>query len=545
MDGKLGLVIGQRAKRLPAAPPARINWLFLPALLVTAGLTLPLAYLLVRGLDASPAAWNWLLRVQTLEIIARSLGLALAVTLSAAALALPLAWLVSRTNLPGRRLWAALLPLPLVIPSYVGAYLFVSVFSPRGLLQNTLAGWFNVERLPSIYGFWGALIVLTLMTYPYIYLAVRAVLLRNDRSVEEAARSLGCSPWQTFWRVNFPRMLPALASAGLLVSLYVLRDFGAVSILRYTTFTRAIYLQYQSSFDRSAAALLALVLVGMTVLLLVGEARLNRQPRAAVSQSLRPAPPAHLGGWRYPALFFVILVLVLALLLPAGVLLYWLMRGLAAGEQLASLTRPLFNSLGASALAVAATVLAALPAAILAARKPGWLSRLVERWSYLGFALPGIVAALALVFFGANYIPGLYQTLAMLVFAYLILYLPQAVGSIQASLRLVHRNLEEAAYSLGSRPLGVFRRVTLPLVAPGIASAAALIFLTVMKELPATLILAPTGFRTLATQIWSAVSEAYFARAAAPALMLILLSSLSLAFLNSTSHNLQGNKETG
>ncbi len=518
--------------------------LFVPALLVAASLTLPMLYLLVRGLSASPAAWSWLLRLQTLEIIARSLGLALAVTLCATALALPLAWLVSRTNLPGRGLWAALLPLPLVIPSYVGAYLFVSVFSPRGLLQNSLERWFNLDRLPSIYGFWGALIVLTLMTYPYIYLALRAVLLRNDRSAEEAARSLGCSPWQTFWRVNFPQMIPALTSAGLLVSLYVLRDFGAVSILRYTTFTRAIYLQFQSSFDRSAAALLSLVLVGMTILLLVGEARLNHQPRPAVSQALRPAPAVDLGGWRLPALFLVVLVLSLALLLPAGVLLYWLLRGMAAGEQFANLVRPLINSLGASALAVAATVLAAFPAAILVVRKPGGLSRLVERWSYLGFALPGIVVALALVFFGANYTPGLYQTLVILVFAYLILYLPQAVGSIQASLRLVHRSLEEAAFSLGLRPMGVFRRVTLPLIAPGIASAAALIFLTVMKELPATLILAPTGFRTLATQIWSAVSEAYFARAAAPALILILLSSMSLALLQKTSKTLQGSKQT-
>jgi iron(III) transport system permease protein len=206
-------------------------------------------------------SWAWLLRVSTLEIIGRTLLLAFGVSLVSILLSIPMAWLTARSDLPFKRFWSIIAPLPLVIPSYVGAYLFVSALGPRGLVQGWLEPLTGIQRLPDIYGFWGALLVLSLLSYPFVYLPVRAVLHRMDRSTEEAARSLGHSPWRTFWRVTFPQLRPALASGSLLVALYVLRDFGAVSILRYSTFTRSIYIQYQSSFDRVSAALLALVLV--------------------------------------------------------------------------------------------------------------------------------------------------------------------------------------------------------------------------------------------------------------------------------------------
>lgn len=512
--------------------PARGTWLYLPAALVALAMTLPLFYLLIRAAGAGSAAWSWLLRLQTLQIIGQSVGLALAVMLAAFIIGLPTAWLVTRTNLPAKTLWAALLPLPLVIPSYVSAYLFVSLFAPRGILQNLLEGWLGIERLPSIYGFWGAWLVLTLMTYPYVFLAVRAGLIRTDRSLEEAARSLGNSAWQTFWKVTFTQLRPALAASSLLVGLYVLRDFGAVSILRFTTFTRAIYLQYQSSIDRSAAALLSLVLVLITIGFLVGEQRIRRSSAEQPYTAVHPAPPVDLGRWRVAAIVMIIFVLLGGLILPAGVLFYWLVRGLAAGEQISGWLRPLTGSLTAAGLAAVITVIAALPASLLSVRRPGFFSQLIEKWSYLGYALPGVVIALSLVFLGANHLRLMYQTLFMLLLAYVILFLPQAVGNLQVAIRQVQPSLEEAAASLGHSPLRIFQRITLPLVMPGVSSAAALVFLTAMKELPATLLLAPTGFSTLATQVWGAVSEAYFARAAAPALILILISSISIMSIN-------------
>ncbi|MBL1197172.1 MAG: iron ABC transporter permease, partial [Chloroflexi bacterium] len=356
---------------------------------------------------------------------------------------------------------------------------------------------------------------------------------RMDPALEEAARSLGRGPWRTFWSVTLPQMRPAVAAGALLVALYVLRDFGAVSIMRYDTFTRAIYIQYQNSFDRSTAAALALVLVAITLLILLVEVRTRGRARyySSTAKSSRPPTIVALGRWRWPALIFCASIVMAALVLPTGNLLYWLVRGLGAGEQVNDLWLSAQNSITGSALAALGAVVAALPVAILDVRHPGKISHLLERISYVAFALPGVVIALALVFFGTNFALFLYQTLPMLVFAYVLLFLPEAVGAVRTSLLQVHPSMEEAARSLGHKPFSVFRRITLPLVRPGIGAGAALVFLTAMKELPATLILAPYGFKTLATGVWSAVSEAFFAQAAAPALLIILVSSIPLAFI--------------
>ncbi len=527
------IVRGRHRQRLPLYTIRAALTLWIPAILVVAAVLLPTVYLAIRALEAGPAVWETLLRARTLRILGNTAWLAVTATIASAVLAVPLAWLTVRTDLPLRRAWAILIALPLVVPSYVGAYLVVAALGPRGMLQQVLERWVGIQRLPEIYGFPGALLVLTLLSYPYVFLSVRAALLRMDPSLEEASHSLGYGSWTTFWRVTLPQLRPALASGSLLVALYALRDFGAVSIMRYNTFTRAIYIQYQSSFNRSGAAALALVLVGMSLGILALEMRTRR--RARYHQSNASAAHAayitRLGRWRWPALILCSMVVGLALILPTGVLLYWLVRGVQAGERITALWPAVRNSILAAGLAASVTLIAALPVAILSVRRPGRWSHLLEQLTYTSFALPGIAVALALVFFGVQYARPLYQTLPLLILAYLILFLPQAVGAVRASLLQVHPNLEEAGRSLGRRPFQVFTAITLPLVRPGVAAGAGLVFLTTMKELPATLILGPFGFKTLATAVWSAVSEAFFAQAAAPALLLILVSSLPMAFL--------------
>ncbi|MCW5873829.1 MAG: iron ABC transporter permease [Anaerolineales bacterium] len=512
--------------------PRAFLLLWLPAILAAAAVLLPVAYLLFRAADGGDAAWVTLQRPHTLDTLLRTAWLCLAVTLVCLLLAVPIAWLTVRTDLPLRRLWAVLTPLPLVIPSYVGAFLYASALGPRGLLQGWLEEPFGITRLPDIYGFPGALLVLSLLNYPYVLLVVRAALQRVDPAQEEAARSLGHGAWSSFWRVTFAQLRPAMASGSLLVVLYVLRDFGAVAVMRYTTFTRAIYIQYQTALDRSAAAVLALILIlfSLVVLFLESKAR-GRANQLSNAASNRTPQRVQLGAWRWPAAVFCAAVVFMALLLPAGVLLYWLVRGWLAGQVLDNATQLIWNSVSASGLGALTVVVMALPVAYLLARRPGRASNLIGSITNLAFALPGIVIALALVFFGANYALPLYQTMPMLVFAYMILFLPQAVAAVRTSFQRVPPQLEEAARSLGRGPLGVLRRVTLPLLRPGISAAAALVFLTAMKELPTTLLLAPIGFKTLATSVWSFVSEAFFARAAWPALLLILTSSLPMALL--------------
>jgi iron(III) transport system permease protein len=238
-----------------------------------------------------------------------------------------------------------------------------------------------------------------------------------------------------------------------------------------------------------------------------------------------------LGIWRWPAFAFCAVVILVSLLFPAAVLLYWLILGLQSGVEMATLMDATLNSIGASGLAALFTTIAALPVAWLVVRQRSRLTIFLERLTYSAFALPGLVIALSLVFLGINHARWLYQTLAMLIIAYAILFIPQAVGTIRTSLMQIHPSLEEAASSLGRRPGAVFLTITLPLLRSGLLSGAGMVFLTAMKELPTTLLLAPLGFKTLATTIWSSISEAFFAAAALPALLIILLSSIPMAFL--------------
>ncbi|HFC11890.1 MAG TPA: iron ABC transporter permease, partial [Anaerolineae bacterium] len=434
--------------------------------------------------------------------------------------------------------------LPLVVPSYVSAYLYVAVLAPKGLLQKLLAP-LGITQLPPFYGFTGAFIVLTLISYPYTLLTVRSAIERMDPALLEAARTLGLSPRQAFMRVTLPYLRPPILAGSLLVALYVLRDFGAVTMLQYSTFTRIIYNRYLS-YKLDEAAAMAFVLLVLTVAILWLERRVRgKRHYARVSVGVaRRLPPIQLGKWKGVALLFVATIVFWALFVPVGGLLYWLWRGInqewvasRVGDvpttklYLLSLLDPMWNSISVAAIGALLIVLLALPIAILAVRRPSKISHLFERFTYAGFALPGIVVALAYVFFGVNYARPLYQTLPMLLIAYVVLFIPQAVGAQRAALLQVPASLEEAGRSLGKRPWAVFGRITLPLLRSGILAGAALVFLTIMKELPATLILSPSGFNTLAAQVWSNIGEALFARAAAPTLLLVILSSVPLAWL--------------
>jgi iron(III) transport system permease protein len=512
------------------APPAA---LLIPGLLVAVLAVVPVGYLLVLAVGAERSALELAFRERTLGVLWRTVALAATVTTASILLAVPLGWLTVRTDLPWRRFWSVATVLPLVVPSYVGGYALIAAFGPRGALQSFLEP-LGVQRLPEIYGFGGAALALTLFSFPYVLLAVRSALSGLDPAFEEVSRSLGRGPWQTFFGVTLPQLRPAIAAGALLVALYALSDFGAVSLLQFDSFTRAIYVQYRASFDRTLAAVLALMLVGLTLLILYAESRVRGRARyyrsGAGAGGRRPRRVA-LGGWRIPALAFCSTVVGLAVAVPVATIAYWLARGVAAGEPLRLVWGAAANSLLAASLTALLAAAAAVPIAMLVVRYPSPVSSLVERATYTGYALPGIVIGLSLVFVGAHWLPWLYQTLPLLVVAYLVLFVPQAVGATRASLLQVSPRLEEAARTLGDSPRAVLRRVTLPIIRPGLLAGAALVFLTTMKELPTTVLLAPTGFDTLAVRIWSATAEGFFARAAAPALLMVGVAALSLVVI--------------
>ena len=507
--------------------------LWLVAVAIAGAAALPAVYLVVRAADSGDTAIDAILDSDTAGILWRTIQLIALVTAGSVLIAVPLAWLTVRTDLPYRRAWAVASVLPLAIPSYVGALAFISAFGPRGLVQGWLEGPFGINRLPDLYGLTGAAVVLTLLSYPYVFLAVRATLWRLEPEMEEASWTLGRSPWQTFRRVTLPLLYPAIGAGALLVALYTLSDFGAVALLQYDTFTRVIFNEYNTAFNRAGAAALSLVLLGVGVTLILIEASARRRARyySGANAARRKRRIVRLGRWRWPASVFSGAVTLLALGVPIFVLAYWLVRGIDAGESGLFDWGAAYNSVRYSLAAAIATVIAAVPISVLSVRRPGLLSAVLERFSYVGFALPGIAVGLGLVFFGIRYATGIYQTAYLLVFAYVVLFLPVAVGLIRASLMQVNPRMEEAAMSLGRSRINAFLTITVPLVRPGLAAAGIMVFLLTMKELPATLILAPFESRTLATSIWSAAEEAFFARAAAPSLLLVLASAIPMTFL--------------
>jgi iron(III) transport system permease protein len=496
--------------------------LLAPAAVAAIIALLPLWYLADRALDEGPGSvWQEVVSAQTAALLARSLGLVAVVTGLCLVIGIACALLVVRTDVPGAGLMEVLLAVPLAVPSFVAAFAWVS--------------W-----RPSIGGFWGATLVLTLVSYPFVYLPVSAALRRLDPAQEEVSRSLGRGAVRTVFSVTLPQVRTAAAAGGLLVALYTLSDFGAVGTMRYEAFTWVIYGAFRAGFDPSRAAVLACVLVVVALGLVWAEAVVRGRPNHARigAGTPRPQTPVELGRWRWLAMLPVLGVLSAAVVFPAASVVVWFNRGLSAGIDWSGLGEALASTILVAGLGALATMLMAVPLGILSARHHDTGSRLLERSVYVAHGLPGIVVALSLVFVGVTIARPLYQTTPMLAVAYAVLFLPLGVGSVRASVEQSPVALEEMAHSLGKGRAGVLFGVTLPLAAPGIAAGTALVLLAAMKELPATLLLHPTGMETLAMSVWSDTAVSRYASAAPAALALILLSTIPTWILTRSSRRI-------
>lgn len=513
---------------------ARTPFLFIiVGIIVAFAMLLPLAYLGIRASEAGIDAIHTLVSFRTLEVFTNSAVLALVVTVLSAVIAVVGAFLTVRTDLPAKKFWSVVFVLPLAIPSFVGSFALIATFAPRGSVVHNLLLPLGIDALPSIYGWPGAILALTIFTYPYVFLTTRTSLRGMDPALEEVSRSLGCGVLSTIRRVTLPHLYPSIAAGSLLVAFYVLSDFGTPALMRFDSFTRIIYVEYQLAFDRVSSAVLSLLLVTFVGIILYLEHRIRSK---ATYYSLGPGTKRQptiltLGRWKGPALAFCCTIATLGIFIPVGVLLYWFFQGVAVGEIFPDILGITVNTVYAATLATLVIVSLAVPMALLSVRFPSKSTSFIERISYLGFAMPGIVVALSLVSFGAKHLPALYQSMSMLVFAYVILFIPLSIGAIRTSLLQISPRMEEAARSLGSSASRTLFTITIPMIKTGLLSGAALVILTIMKELPATLLLSPIEFKTLATQVWTGSENASFSYAALPALILVAISAISVTII--------------
>jgi iron(III) transport system permease protein len=376
-------------------------------------------------------------------------------------------------------------------------------------------------------------LVITLSHFPFVYLPVAAALRGIDPALEECSRSLGKGPWETFRGVVLPQLRPALLGGLLIVTLHLLAELGALEMLRFPTFTTAIYDQYQSTFNSPAANMLASVLVLGCLLALVAEISLRGKGRYARigAGTARLAPRVRLRRFMPLALAFMLLLVVLALGVPLGALSFWLREGTSRAFPMGVFLSVTVTSLQLGAAGALVTTLLALPVAWVAVRTPGRVSIFTERATYIGHALPGIVVALALVATTVRFARPIYQTTPLLLTAYVILFFPLALVSIRAALSQSPPIFDDVGRSLGSTPFGVLRRITLPLIAPGLGAGAALAFISSVTELTATLLLAPIGTTTLATKFWQYSDSISYGAAAPYAVLMVGVSAPMIYFL--------------
>lgn len=513
----------------------------LPALFTAALVIMPLSVIFLSWGTDQTEIWKHLIDTQLSRLLKNTLQLLVGVGVWTMLLGVSLGWLVAVCEFPGRRYLDWALMLPLAIPTYVVAFVALGLLSYSGPLQTLAREWFgNDVWFPDIRTSTGVVFVMTTVLYPYVYMLARSAFLAQGRSLMDASRLLGTSPLKSFWRVALPMARPAIAAGTALALMETLADFGAVAVFNYDTFTTAIYKSWFGFFNLQAAAQLAsLLLLFVGVALYAeqnarGEGRLHQASRRQESDRYQLT-----GAKAWLATGYCSAVVLLAFIVPVGQLLVWVWE--TSARDINSIYWRLVGhtfSLGGIAAAVAVGL------AILVAYQQRLERRtrfnLSTRIATLGYALPGSVLAvgimLAFASLDAHLINPIRQWLGLspsqvlvgslfaLITAYVIRFFSVAFGPIQSGFERIKPSYEEAAQTLGSSQWQVLRKIYAPLVAPGIFTAALLVFVDTMKEMPATLLLRPFGWDTLAVRIYEMTSEGEWERAALPALTLVLIS---------------------
>ena len=470
----------------------------------------PLAIIASRALEPGWAAASaYLLRPRMGELLTNTVALLLITVPLTVIIGVGAALLVERSSLPGAAAWRVVLLAPLAVPAFVSSYAWSSLW-------------------PSLTGLGGAVLVTTLAYYPFVYLPASALLRSLDQGDVDAARALGETAVGAVRRIILPQLRPAICGGALLVALHLLAEFGVMQMMRFSTLTTAIVQQYAVGFSDAAGSLLAMTLIGLCLLVLTLEVLARGRVRIArVGPGSWQLPVrATLGRWTSPALIALTALAGLAVGVPVALVTRWLLRavqnGVVSGSTVLATTS---TTLLLALLAGLAALVAALPSAWLLSRHRTPLADALERVTFLASALPGVVVGLALVTAAVQWARPVYQTVGLVVLAYVILFVPRTIVTWRAGLSASPAELSEAARSLGQGPIRTFGRVVLPLVAPSALAGFVLVFLATTTELTATLLLAPTGTQTLATAFWAASDELDYAASAPYAAVMILLSA--------------------
>ena len=494
----------------------------------------PGLYLIWRNITSDSDPLGLLFSEQTLSPLMRTINLTVMVTLSAAILGTGLAWLTIRTDLPSRRVLKLILPLPLVFPTFVGAAAFIRTLNPGGIANNLLEN-IGIDRTLELHGLFGAWLVLTLFTYPYVYLPVAARLKNLPSSLEESARLLGDSGWATFRKVILPQIASSLFAGSLLVFLYTISDFGAVQLMRYDTLTRAIWTTRLNNQPVSFA--LALILLSLAAFAVIVEtlfSRKFRKPDFATQVEVILTP---LKKWKSLAVSVSWLIVFLALITPSIALGDWaadgLLREFRGGRPLfiefEDIIKPTINTAWISMLTAVIAAVIVLPVSYLVAKYRSPIGNTANAVMTSTFAMPGLLIALSMFFWtlrtswAAEHLRG---TIVILIFAYLVRFSAQALAPARAAVASIPESMEDASQVLGASKIKRFFSIDLPVVTPGLLAGSGLVLMSTMKELPITLLVAPFEFPTLTTKIFQSFEDAFVAEGGLLALILVLLSAI-------------------
>ena len=534
----LNLTIINKIKKLDLG----LGAIHLFSLVLAFFLVLPLLYLLTKITFEFKLFFDFILNTNILRLSFNTISLILLVVIFSVLISLPLAYLNVRSNLPFAKYLTSISVLPIALPSYVMATTQIEIWSKNGWVHNFLKIFFEMKTFPSFYGLIGSVFVLSLITYPYVYIGLAAMFRRFDYQMIDASKTLGDSPFQSFFKIIFPLVRPTIVGGSLLVSLYVLSDFGAVSLLRFNTFTIAIFNRMYNSISNYGVLEISLLAIIFCFIILFIESRSKNEARHFSNSKLSDNKKADLGFWKWILLPLTLLPLIFGFILPISVLIYWIIIGIGEDMGFMDVIQPTINTLMISSVSAIFITLVCIPLLITIKKNVRLLSFFVDKVSYIGLSLPGVIVSMSLVFFCINYFDYIYQTFIVLVLGYFISFLPAALGPIKSSMSQIDPKLEDASLTLGASKIKTYLNVVVKLASPGFIYGGVLVFILCLKELPATLILSPIGFQTLATEIWSNASEAFFIKTALASIVLVLIAGIpSYIFMSNDLSKRLGN----